>query len=218
MDWPFIRGKESRDDSQGLTAYVPRDDKPGNDGGYARNSGVTVAHGFDVGQHSATDLRRLKLSDDVVNRLSPFTKENLPFRGQNAQAYLNVSPLYITPDQQDQIDRAVMRDNYDTVARKYNALKTTDVPFEKLPQQAQTAIMSVAHQFGPNLDNVQDPGIQSFWQSALDGNWLWSRAILEGFGGKYGPRRKSEGALLRDAIDDGALPSNAPIPKPRPDD
>src|SRR5260370_7842597 len=49
-----------------LSGYVPRV-KNGGD-----NSGVTIAAGFDLGQHKLADLRSYNLSPNLTKRLSPY--------------------------------------------------------------------------------------------------------------------------------------------------
>ena len=72
VDWGFITGQEG----PGLKGYVPQDRNVP-----LEKSGVTVAHGFDLGGRSVADLQKLGLPDDMVTMLAPYVGA----RGQAAQ-------------------------------------------------------------------------------------------------------------------------------------
>ena len=188
VDWGFVAGREG----DGTQAEVPADS---NKIPFA-NSGVTVAHGFDLGQRNAADLERLGLDSDVVTALTPY----LGLRGQAAQDYLVLHPLSITPQQQDQIDRPVFVSGYDRLAKSYNAATTTGTRFQDLPQDAQTAIMDVAHQYG-NLA-MRTP---NFWNQIVNGQWQDAQNNLMNFGDAHPTRRRLEGGLMQNAIASGSL-------------
>jgi len=115
---------------------------------------------------------------------------------------LNARPLNISPQQQDQIDNVIFNSHYNRVARDYNAQTTTGTRFQDLPQGAQTAIMDVAHQYGPNLA-VRTP---NFWKQAVNGQWQAARDNLMNFGDAHGRRRQDEGALIQSEMNAGTLP------------
>src|SRR5262249_52129850 len=90
--------------------YVPRV-KGGSD-----NSGVTIAAGFDLGQHSLDDLRRLNLSDDLIKRLSPY----LGLTGQAARDALAKQSVSISRDEAVQIDNAAFASYFNTAAQTFD--------------------------------------------------------------------------------------------------
>ena len=190
VDWGFITDREG----SGLNGYVPQDR---NKTPFA-HSGVTIAHGFDLGGRSGADLQKLGLRDDVTTMLTPYVGP----RGQAAQDLLNARPLNISPQQQDQIDNVIFNSNYNRVAKDYNAQTTTGTRFQDLPQGAQTAIMDVAHQYGPNLA-VRTP---NFWNQAVSGQWQAARDNLMNFGDANQKRRQLEGNLIQNEMDSGTLP------------
>lgn len=199
VDWHFITGHETTT-GQG---YVP----PGSDKKTPDpNSGATIATGFDLSRHSADDLRGLGLPEDFIKQASPLLAQGgngQTLKGQAAQDYLNAHPLSITPDQVQQIDSAVANHEYNQVAGKYNADQTTGTRFQDLPQEAQTAMISVAHQYGPNLADATP----NFWNQVTSGQWQAAHDNLMHFGDDFKTRRHDEAGLLMNAINSGNLPA-----------
>jgi hypothetical protein len=196
VDWDFITEREG----VLTTGYIPNGSNRSPDA----NSSVTIAAGFDLGRRSVDDLRRLGLDDDLVDRLTPY----LGLRGQAAQDYLNASPLRITSQQQQAIDTPTFISTYDRLAGKYNAAQTIGTRFQDLPRNAQTAIFSVAHQYGTNLA-ARTP---NFWNQVTTGRWQDAYDNLQNFGDAHPTRRQVEGGLMLNAINAG----NLPAPRPRP--
>jgi hypothetical protein len=198
VDWHFIAGHEST----AADGYVP----PGSDGKSPDpGSGATIATGFDLSQHNAADLRGLGLPEDFIKQALPLLAQGgdgQTLKGQAAQDYLNAHPLTITPDQAQQIDTAVANHEYNQVAGNYNADQTTGTPFEDLPREAQTAIMSVAHQYDGNLASATP----NFWNQVTAGQWQAAHDNLMDFGDDYKTRRRNEAGLLMNAINSGNLP------------
>jgi len=202
VDWNFVRAREDvRTDG-----YVPPDSHSHPDA----DSGVTIASGFDLGCRTAADLRKLGLPDDLVTSLTPY----LGLRGQAAQDYLTAHPLTITSPQQQTIDTPTFTSSYNKVADNYNAAQTTGTRFQDLPRSAQTAIVSVAHQYGTNLASATP----HFWDQVTTGRWQDAQDNLMNFGDAHKSRRRLEGALMSDAISAGNLPPPSPpnIARPRP--
>jgi len=201
VDWGFIKNRED----VRTKGYVPPDKQQRPDA----NSGVTIASGFDLGRRTVADLRRLGLPDDLVASLTPY----LGRHGQAAQDYLDAHPLNITSPQQQAIDTSAFNSNYNTVANNYNAAQTTGTRFQELPRDAQTAIVSVAHQYGTNLAAATP----NFWDQVTKGRWQDAQDNLMNFGDAYAPRRKFEGGLMANAIASGNLPAPGPnIVRPGP--
>ncbi|HKX64136.1 MAG TPA: pesticin C-terminus-like muramidase [Rhizomicrobium sp.] len=200
VDWGFINEREG----VLTTGNVPKDKQHHP---FAK-SGVTIASGFDLGGRTAADLRRLGLSDDLVTSLTPY----LGLRGQAAQDYLTAHPLNITPQQQQAIDTPTFTSTYNTVADNYNAAQRTGTRFQDLPRSAQTAIISVAHQYGTNLAAATP----NFWTQVTTGRWRDAYDNLMNFGDAHGSRRQLEGGLMLNAINAGSLPPAPNIAGPRP--
>jgi hypothetical protein len=199
VDWKFIAGREDTR-TQG---YVPLDANKHPDS----NSGATIATGFDLGQHNAADLRALGMPDDFINRVSPLLapqdRKGQPLLGQAAQDYLTAHPLTITPAEVQQLDTAAASQEYNQVARAYNGAQTTGARFQDLPQDAQTAIMDIAHQYG--AAGLPDSA-PNFWNQVTNGQWQAAHDNLMAFKDKNPTRRKQEAGLLLNAINSGNLP------------
>ncbi|MGD0193181.1 MAG: pesticin C-terminus-like muramidase [Rhizomicrobium sp.] len=192
VDWAFVAAKEGAR----TNGYVPPDAQKRPDA----NSGVTVAHGFDLGGRSVADLRALGLPDDLVQTLTPY----LGLRGQAAQDYLNAHPLQITGAQQQLIDTPAFNDYYNRVADNYNSA-SHGTRFQDLPRAAQTAIVDLAYQYGTNLASATP----HFWRQVTEGRWQDAHDNLMDFHDAYHTRRRAEAALLAGAMASGAL---APAP------
>ena len=63
-----------------LSSYVPL------------SSGVTIATGVDLGQQNESGLRRLRVSEAIINKLKPY----LGLRGSSAKAKLATDPLVLS--------------------------------------------------------------------------------------------------------------------------
>lgn len=151
-------------------------------------SGVTIATGFDLGQRNENDLKNLKLSALLIARLKPY----LGVQGLNAQAMLKKTPLLITAIEAQLIDKAVKSAHVSQVKLKYDAAPGNKVKFIDIPSEAQTVIVSVAFQYGVQL-NVRAP---KFWKSVTSQDWPEAIKILKNFGDAYPTRRKKEATLM----------------------
>jgi len=190
VDWKFIAEREgSRTDG-----YVPLDKNKHPDA----NSGVTIAVGFDLGGRKVTDLQALGLSKDLTETLTPY----LGLHGQDAQNYLDSHPLNITADQAQQINTSAFNSYYNAVSNNYNNDNVIGVRFVDLPQGAQTAIVSVAYQYGTNL-SVATP---NFWTQVTNGKWQEAYDNFMNFGDGYRTRRQLEAGQMLQAIQTGLLP------------
>ena len=186
IDWAFIARQEGAAITEG---YVPR----ANDGTVAGQSGVTIATGFDLGQHDRAYLDRvLSGHADIIRLLAPY----LGLKRSRAVAALAATPLTITDAQAQIIDRAVKTDKANALVPIYdNAVTVLRKPallrFTALPREAQTVIMSVAFQYG-NLP-TRTP---RFWRIVVRQDWQAAVAELRAFGDAYGQRRQREARYL----------------------
>lgn len=189
VDWDFIAAREGAL----LNGYVPRDAAGNPD----VNSGVTVAVGFDLGKRTVVGLQALGLDPALVALLTPY----LGLRGQAAQNSLGANPLSITSAQRDEIDAEAFNTYYNAVAGNYNAA-SGGVQFQSLAQGAQTAIVSVAYQYGTNLAHAAP----NFWKQITGCEWQAAYKNLMNFGDAFPSRRRLEAAQLLAAIQSGTLP------------
>jgi len=121
-----------------LTGAVPK-----KNGKPIDSSGVTVATGFDVGQHSVHDLKSMGLSQTIIDKLTPYTQK----KGDDADEANRKQPLSLTQDEADQIDAADKKAKLNGVRRLYDkATAAHGTKFDDLSSDQQTVIASVAFQ------------------------------------------------------------------------
>lgn len=177
IDWDFISRHEG---GCILTGYVPA--------AATSKSGVTVATGVDLGQRSSRDLQMLGLPVKLQSRLAPYCG----LKGAAAARALLDLPLRLTAEEARQLDQAVARPLFDTLRKSYDAAAGAGV-FDRLPDGIQTALASLAYQYGAHLQR-RTP---RFWSAAVARDWLACIRELEDFGDAYPTRRRTEAALMR---------------------
>ena len=175
IDYKFISDLEG---GCKLKGYVPD----------AGNSGVTIATGFDLGQRNESDLKKLKLSSDIISKFKPY----LGVTKKDAKELLKKTPLSINKEQGKAIDKAVKADHVSSLEKKYNSALGNKKKFSSLPARAQTVIASVSFQYGVNLASAAP----KFWKAVTAQNWTETVKILKNFGDEYSTRRKKEAVYL----------------------
>lgn len=190
VDWSFIEAREGF----ALKGYVPKDKTGAPDA----HSGVTIAVGFDLGGRTVASLQAQGLTPDIVVLLTPY----LGLKGRAAQACLNAKPLTVTQAQADLIDSQAFNSYYGAVATNYDAA-AHGIEFQPLHQGAQTAIVSLAYQYGTNLAKATP----NFWRQVTGCLWQAAYENLMNFGDQFPSRRKLEAGRLLEAINSGTLPS-----------
>jgi hypothetical protein len=145
------------------------------------NSGVTVATGVDLSEHTAAEMRDWGVSEDTIARLAPFLKPDrssgVGLKGRAAAARLSLFnmenptseglPIYAIPMSDAlAMDNGALRNIEGLVRQAYNATSPV-TPFEQLPQSIQTAIVDVAYQNGPDLARRAP----AFWRDVTSGGW-----------------------------------------------
>jgi len=183
IDWSFITVLEGRGHDR---AYVPVDRRTGQVLG---KSGVTVASGFDLGQHHAGDLRRMGVDDALADRLAPY----LGLQGKRAGEFLAAHPLALDANEVARLDRAKHLDTAAKVARTFDRSRAPRVPaFAALTRSQRTVITSVALQYGTRLHRRAP----TFWSCVVEGRFADAAAELRRFGDGFATRRAREAALL----------------------
>lgn len=159
-----------------------------------KGSGVTVGTGIDLGARSVKELQDLGLDESLVKKLTPYVGK----KDEAAAAALKAKPLTLKKEEADVLDQVISGKIGAEVNKKFIAA-TGGVDIATLPEEAQTVIASLAHNFGPNLD-VKLP---SLWQAIVDNDWAalqdklintkWKQPQLQA-------RREQEAALLNTLI------------------
>lgn len=183
------------------------------------NSGVTVATGVDLSQHTAQELRDWGVSEDTIIRLSPFLKSadgKTPglkgvaakdklgdFNRTNPTSSDGLPRYYIPMADAQSMDTGALRSITGYIQRYYDAANPT-VPFAQLPDAVRTAIMDAAYQNGPNLA----ASAPRFWQAITAGDWMgaademhnWTDAQKADSNADRTPRQLDDEGLLRSGL------------------
>ena len=171
VDYKFIAKHEG---TQQLTGYVPTN----KDGSVIGRSGVTIATGFDIGQHNSYDLNRIFGKDDTNKDLKELYTPYLDKRKQDALNILKEKPLKITQEQADRTDAAVYSQKLESVKKMYNDEGNDyNGDFDNLPNNAQTAIFSFAYQNGTGAvpSDLVEKLANGDYSEAADILIIWSR-------------------------------------------
>lgn len=180
IDWSFIASLEGFE----TKGYIPKEE---NESRNLVKSGVTIASGFDLGQHDIKYLNKLNLPEDLKRKLIPY----MGLTGQLARDMLKVLPLYVTKEEALLINKEVKHDKAVEVMHRYNEASKKH-SFTSLDSPVQTVIMSVAFQYG-------DLGRRTpnFWGVVTKGDWKGMLWHLEHFGDRYKTRRLKEAKVIR---------------------
>jgi len=173
VDFDFIKGLEGFE----TEGYVPAPE--------TSQSGVTIASGFDLGARNREDLERIGLPSELIKRLSPY----LGKKKQDAAATLRERPLKISEEEAELLNREAKQETLDRLEKAFN--EESDTPFRELPPEAQTAISSVAFQYGDLPSRTP-----SFWKQITTGDMKGALKELKNFGDDYKTRRLKEAELL----------------------
>lgn len=161
-----------------LTAVVPN----------AGHSGVTIADGFDLGQQNVSGLKRIGLSNSLIQKFTPY----LGLKRDSAKAKLRTHPLTITDKEADEINKKVIDYFLLKLEKEYN--NKSVYKFKDLPREAQTVIYSVFHQYGSLTRTPKFFGLVS------KKDWSGTVKELRNFGDRYPTRRNKEADYLEKIV------------------
>jgi hypothetical protein len=162
-------------------------------------SSITIGAGFNLGQHSETDLKRMEIPEYLIKKLKPFLEKKKESAVDTIDDELNyVFPL--TCDDIRQIDTAVKAYNAKKLSAKFSA--QTGKSFSQIPGKAQTAIFSLLYQYG--LSITEKGQFKKIWENFKNGDYTKVAEALEGMT-SYQSRRKDEASLLREISSDNKL-------------
>lgn len=159
IDFPFVAELEESSEF----GYVPW----GKGAPKGNHSGVTVATGFDLGGRKEEELRILKVSEPLIEKLKPY----LGKQQQDACNALARKPLTLTAKEAEELDAIEFENKAKEIIKRWNALakKKGATRFEDLTQGQQTALFSRTYQHGPGW--VRFKTYDDFLEQALSGNW-----------------------------------------------
>lgn len=193
IDWGFISQREGLE-TQDMA--VPRD----TDGVTALgHSGPTIASGFDVGNHSASDIQNMGLSADLTAKLTPYTS----MQKQPAIDYVASHPLHLGIDEVRSIDAASHAKALAGIVTLYDNAIGHQGAFFSLAEEAQTVIASVAFQYGNLAEKTP-----TFWAEVIANKWTDAVATLRNFNDATPSRRNIEANWLNAGLIFGHVVDN----------
>lgn len=175
IDRSFIREMEG----SSLRGYVPLV--------ATTNSGVTIAHGFDLGQLSLHEFDNLPLDQNLKIKLRPY----VGLRKYIALSFLQKHPLSITNTELKELNLVAANKILQPLMKYYNS--SSRESFLELPAAAQTAVFSYAYQMGPFF--MFQPQSRKLWEYFVTQNWSKASKQLRQYS-LYQSRRASEANLL----------------------
>ncbi|WP_167285361.1 pesticin C-terminus-like muramidase [Marilutibacter alkalisoli] len=192
-----------------LEGYIPMQG-----GEVLGQSGVTISTGVDLGQQSASGTRNI--INNYINEhgnnenvdVDAFMAKLNPYFGLKkgaAVAALEETPLTVTQAEAELLAEAFKHHFLNQIAAQFNARNELGMTFQRLPTEAQTVIMDFAYQYG--LSDTQGSVRQTFWGHVYRGEWMQLAEWLNSNPDPYTSRRRREGNLLQDAIDNHRIPN-----------
>lgn len=178
IDYDFIKKLEGFE----TKGYVPDESNERNN---AVVSGVTIASGFDLGQHSREEI----IAYDFPKTLEDRFLRYVGLRGNEAKKQLHIYPLELTKEEAELVNRIVKEDKALAIAHAFN--NDSNLNFFDLPQPIQTVIMSVGFQYGSLPRRTPN-----FWRGVVNGDWDLTVRNLRNFGDSFKTRRRKEATLL----------------------
>jgi len=173
IDWNFIAGLEGKNHHQG---YQP-----------TKNSGVTIATGFDLKDKTPQSLKRMGFNDILIGKLEPY----LGLTGSKAKGF--AKNLVLDNVDTDEINRLSKVFYANDIAKQYNKA-SNGRDFKDLSAAQQTIVMSVGYQYG-SLSRTP-----KFLQAVVEDRWQDVTKELNNFGDDFKTRRETEASYLAERM------------------
>lgn len=116
-------------------------------------SGVTIAGGLDLGQRG--NLDDINISDELKRKFEPY----LGLKRGEAQQALEAQPLEISPEEVEEVNRAVKEAYFNETSSEYERITGRDI--NELPAPVQTVLFSLKYntgQIGPKTARLAVQG------------------------------------------------------------
>ncbi|HLY89847.1 MAG TPA: pesticin C-terminus-like muramidase [Acetobacteraceae bacterium] len=190
----------------------------------AGRSGMTIATGFDIGQHTAQYLQGVTgLSARSLALLRPYAGQQFTHLGKDAVirriGTLGPIPL-IDKGEADALDRAVAEDTLRATMTAWAANRKSTVPvFGMMPSAWQTVMFSRTYNQGPGWVLPGSP-TRAFFTFATEGKWREAATALRDApvtAAWYRSRLRSEAGYLATDMPRPLVPTTpAPSPSAKP--
>ncbi len=141
----------------------------------------------------------------IVDQIAPA----MGYVGQAAQDYLNAQPVALSLVNAQTLSTDVFFGIFDQLANAFDGQSTLGLRYENLPSGAQTALMDLGYNYGPNLSGSGSSTVRNIWSSALAQNWQQVQADFHAMAGTNTKSRWTwdAGAVAKD-INNHFLPTN----------
>lgn len=164
---------------------------------------MTIGTGVDLFGKSTSVLQGYGLTASEAMYLAQYNS----FRGAAADAIVrgqnpNLPQPQLSQEAVNRLDNGAYDEYYGQVESEFNG-GASFATFQQLPAGAQTAILSVGYQYGPNLSAATP----NFYSQITNGQWQDAVANLRNFGDDFGPRRNLEADQLEAAINIEQIPT-----------
>lgn len=173
IDWNFITKLEGGNHHQG---YQP-----------TKNSGVTIATGFDLKEKTPQSLKRMGFDDILIGKLEPY----LGLTGSKAKGF--ASNLILDDVDTDKINYLSKIYYANDISKQYfKASQEKD--FKQLEAPKQTVVASVGFQYG-SLNRTP-----KFLGAVVEDRWKDVIKELRNFGDDFNTRRNIEADYLEERL------------------
>ena len=81
----------------------------------SKNSGVTIGLGFDIGQHSVSDLERMGFSSSIISKFTPYVNK----KGNKAENALEKDPIELSDSELEEVNTLAIRKKNEEFEEKY---------------------------------------------------------------------------------------------------
>lgn len=134
------------------------------------NSGLTIATGFDVGQRTAAELRRLGFDERIVQTLLPYVNltKAAALNKLNADKAAG-RPPFLYKSEADMVDGIVKKAHLMAAIEAYNNATGRDGAFQQLTPAQQTVLFSRTFHQGPGMHKTATA--KQFYAAAVRGDW-----------------------------------------------
>jgi hypothetical protein len=186
----------------------------------AGRSGMTIATGFDIGQHTAQYLQGVTgLSARSLALLRPYAGQQFTHLGKDAviRRIGTLGPIpVIDKGEADALDRAVAEDTLRATMTAWAANRKSTVPvFGMMPSAWQTVMFSRTYNQGPGWVLPGSP-TRAFFTFATEGKWREAATALRDApvtAAWYRSRLRSEAGYLATDMPKPLVPTT-PAPSP----
>ncbi|CEG56039.1 conserved protein of unknown function [Legionella fallonii LLAP-10] len=176
-----------------MQGYLPIKKKTGTVIG---RSGITFATGFDLGQNSASDIKKFNFPKELEEKL-------LPFVGAQREDAKKLLPLaertFISFEEANLIDFKVKGLHLRSAIKRWDAHRSENTPaFRDLTSGQQIVLFSRTFHQGRRMPDLLIA--QKFYRAALDNNWVEAEKHLRNYNvpeGWYKDRVNKEADVLK---------------------